>query len=809
MSDAAAPAEEKDLQPVGDADEDAAVFALHLDETVTYDYSEDSFMLKLQFSPEEDGTYALRAAFSAGVYEISCNIESGAEIESGGSQYSWNHPDDVDYVTLFPAQPLKAGRNYTLALTCTAYTGAEGTASFTLSKSGEPRVALAAGQATVVDVSSCYTFTAEEDGVYKFDVSSQQIAHDPDSLNPFGYVTVYTKDHSYMTEDFVPTSSRSTDRFVMYKGETAILDYYYNGDASFVEVKVTPVKTNAFFVTWDAGEGEIATDYNFSVYGKTKCTERDIYTPGAGDMLRDYYGSEWMRCEGRVFLGWTIGDTDEMLSDERDFNTNNYKYRVKSNVVFHAKWSSLVPVAFHANGETFSLPDGDTWPKPYASDDDTVITMKGVAGEPLKSGVRLDNGNIDYNYYWFPSCTKEDYAFETWSLDPEGNVKVKYSYTEDAYVYTSNSSNQVIIPAEGLTLYAQWAYTGPEYPEAFSITVLSNEAAEPGKEMTYSLFIENVTDMDLTPDLSVTYMPSLSSQDSPSNVPFGVIEGDGYDAATGTVSLAAGETAMLTLAGTIPDDWGSASALVIEAEDADKHCSGRLEYKGGARKAVCEFDEGYGGIAMDGEIGVELPVSVKASCLGAATIKYQWSVNGREYGDTHVLQSETLNAGEISTCTLVPARKLYSVRVQATAYDANGEEIDWCSCLIDVMCENDACVTNPENHLKIANGGSRELTVETANTHGELLYYWSWRRASEEAAGINLMTMLMDEGPSLIVRDYDDTDIIYECSVSDAQGYVGNARFIFEFCEEHTGEWVVTKPATTGEEGEESLICSE
>ena len=73
----------------------------------------------------------------------------------------------------------------------------------------------------------------------------------------------------------------------------------------------------------------------------------------------------------------------------------------------------------------------------------------------------------------------------------------------------------------------------------------------------------------------------------------------------------------------------------------------------------------------------------------------------------------------------------------------------------------------------------------------------------------SLMTMLMDEGPSLIVRDYDDTDIIYECSVSDAQGYVGNARFIFEFCEEHTGEWVVTKPATTGEEGEESLICSE
>ena len=786
--------------------------ALTLGKAETFSYPAAYFELRYSFIPEESALYDFDASFSDGEYEIDYLLSSDLFSWSSGRNTEYNTNEETHMVNMFFEEALVAGVEYTIILECSPVTAKAGTGSAIIRKSAnvskrEMQLDSPSGMAR----ETYYTFTAPESGIYEIAIDSKPVDESVDEYNG-GRVNVLTKNY-YVSEEFEVDEQKSTEKFFMNKGETAVIDLYYNGADTILKGTLTPKKANGYFVSWDPGKGMIGTYTYDTETGEGEYTYNSgilidsgrIYEPG--ECLDHYIDKYEVRYDGYYFKGWQINDTSKYLQDKylEDEGCWEYqKFRIDENVIFHAQWAKLVPVTFNANGKTFDLTDYSEY-QSYASSDHKLVTMKGLAGEALGGYVDLPDTEEYFSYGWYPDCIDENCWFSHWSTDAAGKNRLTYDY--DKEIYTDASGNPVTVGANGITLYANWTGdgSGGSEPEdvdwgSFVVTFNTKETPEPGKSFTLPLTIHNTLSEAVTVNLYTHFYRSVDAVGES----FGTLSGNGYNPEEGTLSLAAGGDASLTLTGVIPDTWGEKSFILIVVSDYAHGHMGQGGYPKDPSSSGIVFDKWDQ--EVKGQFGVPMTLSTRAYYDGADPLVYLWTEDGTP------LPAQSTADG-VSTCTYTPKRRSHYIEVKATAYDDNDNEITSGQCYIYVYCEDNAKVTNPTNTIKIAKNGSKTLNVTASGTTGKLSYVWYWYDKTKTVTDNDGYTHYDEHSipdavttsASYTVKNYSDTNIVYGCEVIDERGYV---EFAFELCTSHTGSWVVTKQPTTAAEGQETRTCT-
>lgn len=144
------------------------------------------------------------------------------------------------------------------------------------------------------------------------------------------------------------------------------------------------------------------------------------------------------------FDGWSSDGTEEGRI-QYDKDEDYYLLDLAENTTFYALWIPAVPLTWDANGKEFV-------------DYGTTRSMKMAAGDYI-----TEYSERTWEYIkWTPKAA-DGKAFTYWSLDPEGEEKLKWDWsmiddTEYNLLMTDDEQEtRVQIKEDGLTIYANWA----------------------------------------------------------------------------------------------------------------------------------------------------------------------------------------------------------------------------------------------------------------------------------------------------------------------------------------------------------------
>ena len=144
-----------------------------------------------------------------------------------------------------------------------------------------------------------------------------------------------------------------------------------------------------------------------------------------------------------IFDGWSLDGTEETRI-QYDDDEEYYLLELDGDKILYALWKPAVPLIWNANGKEFV-------------DYGTTRSMKALAGYFIEGYSEL---TVE-NYLWTPEAT-DGKVFACWSLDPEGEKKLKWGWTwkdnVEYYVLMTDDdqSAPVQVGEDGLTLYANW-----------------------------------------------------------------------------------------------------------------------------------------------------------------------------------------------------------------------------------------------------------------------------------------------------------------------------------------------------------------
>ena len=343
---------------------------------------------------------------------------------------------------------------------------------------------------------------------------------------------------------------------------------------------------------------------------------------------------------------------------------------------------------------------------------------------------------------------------------------------------------------------------------SFQVTFNTEAAPEPGKSITLPVTVKNTLNEAVTPRLYVWYYRERYNSETYPGEPFGTISGSGYSQSEETLTLSANQEASLVLTGVIPDTWNEKSCIAIVVSDYNNGHMGQGEYPEESSSSDIYFEETEQ--VVKGQFDVPMELTVRAYCDGADHLVSLWTEDG------DILPAKLTPTDGVFTCTYTPKRRSHAIKVTVTAYDESDKEITSAVSSVEVYCEDNAKVTNPQNTVKIAKNGSKTVNVTTSGTTGQMHYVWYWydrtKTVKDDSGSAHYYEHYIPDADgssaAYTVKNYSDTNIVYGCEVLDDRGYVGKAEFTFELCGSHTGSWVVTKQPTTSAEGQETRTCT-
>ena len=292
-------------------------------------------------------------------------------------------------------------------------------------------------------------------------------------------------------------------------------DYPVDSDLSF-----TALWEGVFTVSWNAGEGEISSDYSDD---PSMLTEEYA----EGENIRPFTEMALVAPENKAFLGWSIGGTKDGIVDFEKYWIENdeggyYDYPVNGDLSFTAVWGEVFTVTWNAGGGEIS--------KEY-SDDPFEFVEKYAEGENIRpfpeqnlispenmvfKGWSTDGtteGIIDFEDYWVVSEEGCYYDF------PLGDDMVFYSVwrSKDSHINgESVEHDDVILCATEDSGNAGIELNAENFPDSdfraylrrrFNVSQYINE------EQVRSVTSINVEDLDIFSLKGIELFPNLTYLD--------------------------------------------------------------------------------------------------------------------------------------------------------------------------------------------------------------------------------------------------------------------------------------------------------
>ena len=251
------------LFPVSAWAADDTVGSLTAGQETTFSYTGNVFSENYVFVPKEDGVYIIDAALPKGEYWVEYFIETKNESMSSKRNSITERYEETDYFCLQEVV-MKAGTEYKITLNATAVQADSGTGYIRIhAKEDVQKKTLAYNQEEEMAHNTYYSFTAPKTGKYQVAVTTEA---GTGTATDWGRVTVwYGTEGQSVSEEFYQNQKRRTPAFEMEKGETVLIELYYNG--SDVDIQGTIQVTDYF-------------DNQLQVFASgTQETDRIIYAP--------------------------------------------------------------------------------------------------------------------------------------------------------------------------------------------------------------------------------------------------------------------------------------------------------------------------------------------------------------------------------------------------------------------------------------------------------------------------------------------------------------------------------------------------